>query len=333
MPQAPKVDMPSGPRSRKPSWKNILLALASAAITFTILCLFLEILLRTETSQYHLFGVYGDLPARLQPSYNWIGLRDLNHLIEKPTDVTRVLVLGDSFTYGQGVADEDTYVRVLGRLAGPKVEVISMAMQGWSTADELNALRYLGMAYKPDIVVVGVVSNDLEPPGNLPDGQAPEWRILTRLSSRPQVFRFLDFQINRLGDHLNLRQSHQEWEDGLYDPQGKVLKDWEQAVKQFGEYLRNHQIEAYAFTLPGPGGLRSAELSAHKYQFLAQEFGQAGFHAVDLWPTFQQTFGGTPWKQLKSLPNDEHPGPAIHEFYARSIWAAIQADLPPAQAQ
>src|SRR5262249_34429910 len=65
---------------------------------------------------------------------------DLDHEIKKRDGVVRILILGDSFTFGQGVADDEIYPRRMAELAGPQVEIISLAHSGWSTADELQVL-------------------------------------------------------------------------------------------------------------------------------------------------------------------------------------------------
>jgi hypothetical protein len=83
------------------------------------------------------------------------------------------VILGDSFAFGQGVADEEIFARVLARMAGPQVEVINMAKGGWNTINQFMAFKREGLAYEPDVVIVAAVTNDLEPS---PSGQQPQWR-------------------------------------------------------------------------------------------------------------------------------------------------------------
>src|SRR5262249_20298303 len=57
----------------------------------------------------------------------------------------RILGIGDSFTFGPGVRDEDTFLRRLeSSLArgGGKVEVLNAGIEGFSTADEVAYLEY-----------------------------------------------------------------------------------------------------------------------------------------------------------------------------------------------
>lgn len=84
---------------------------------------------------------------------------------EKPEGVLRVLVLGDSFTAGYEVAQNETYAVVLERelqKRGIKAEVINAGVSGFSNAEELVFLEQEGVRYRPDIVVLGFYANDLE---------------------------------------------------------------------------------------------------------------------------------------------------------------------------
>ncbi|MBF0166101.1 MAG: SGNH/GDSL hydrolase family protein [Alphaproteobacteria bacterium] len=97
----------------------------------------------------------------LANSHGW---RDIEHDLEAKPNVRRILILGDSNTFGANVPAEKIYPRLLERLiagSAVPVEVISMAYGGWSTSQELEALVREGLAYRPDLVVVQFTSNDL----------------------------------------------------------------------------------------------------------------------------------------------------------------------------
>ncbi len=84
----------------------------------------------------------------------------------KPDGVTRILVLGDSFTVGDQVPLEDTYPGVMQRLfdrhrGARAVEVINAGFPSYGT---IHAARYLdkfGVAFAPDIIIFGATPNDL----------------------------------------------------------------------------------------------------------------------------------------------------------------------------
>lgn len=97
------------------------------------------------------------------------GLRDYEHQKNKDTDTFRVLVLGDSFTFGVGVNLEESYPKVLETMlnnntsaGGPKkYEVINAGIEGYGTEQEYRYLEELWDRYEPNLVLVGLYSNDI----------------------------------------------------------------------------------------------------------------------------------------------------------------------------
>ncbi|MBI4318547.1 MAG: hypothetical protein HY675_08660 [Chloroflexi bacterium] len=115
----------------------------------------------SKTCEYS--ALYQTTVFRHQFAYNSEGWRDTSHAYEKPAGVTRIVVLGDSFSWGYGVAQSDAYPALLPALLrgeGVDTEVITMAMPGWGPNQELVALTYEGLRYKPDVVVVQFAGND-----------------------------------------------------------------------------------------------------------------------------------------------------------------------------
>jgi len=97
------------------------------------------------------------------------GFRDRDHAKPKPPGVRRIVGVGDSFMFGWGVATGKDYLSVLeDRLAaeapGERWEVLNMAVPGYNTAMEVETLKARGLAYEPDVVVVGFCWNDIDLP-------------------------------------------------------------------------------------------------------------------------------------------------------------------------
>ncbi len=78
---------------------------------------------------------------------------------EKPADVKRILVLGDSFPFGFGVSDDETFPALL-ESRGRNREVINLSVPGYGIDQMLVAYRLIGAAYSPDIVVVCIFPED-----------------------------------------------------------------------------------------------------------------------------------------------------------------------------
>ena len=91
---------------------------------------------------------------------------------EKPAGAKRILVLGDSYAWGYGVADDELFTELLEQSLNAKApeesatstwEVINSGVSGWGTDQQLLYLKQEGLRYQPDIVVVAFfLGNDLD---------------------------------------------------------------------------------------------------------------------------------------------------------------------------
>lgn len=94
---------------------------------------------------------------------NWEGWRDVDH----PAADTRpkIILLGDSQVFGQGLPFEKTPGRLLQKRL-PQYQIHSVGVGGWSTDQQLLYLRNEGFALKPETVILWfTVTND--PLGNM----------------------------------------------------------------------------------------------------------------------------------------------------------------------
>jgi len=103
----------------------------------------------------------GEVYVTLANNHGW---RDRDRRFDNPDGAFRIVILGDSNTFGQTVALDQTYPPLLeGRLqkAGYNVEVIPIALGAWDTTQELEALRLEGIRYQPDLVILQFSLNDI----------------------------------------------------------------------------------------------------------------------------------------------------------------------------
>lgn len=97
---------------------------------------------------------------------NRFGMRDREHELTKPAGTLRVLVLGDSFIEALQVPYEQAFPSLLeaglARALHQPVEVISGAVSGWGTEDQLDYFERYGRDFSPDLVVVAfTLHNDV----------------------------------------------------------------------------------------------------------------------------------------------------------------------------
>jgi lysophospholipase L1-like esterase len=121
-------------------------------------------------------GLRGDRPAQHE---------------RPPGKPTRMLFLGDSFTYGLGNENSQTIPAVVEQL-WPEAEAINAGCNGYGQAQELAMLDRLGPALRPDVVVLMWYTNDLEDNLNMLDRidfATDERGRVVRLRPGPEVDR------------------------------------------------------------------------------------------------------------------------------------------------
>ena len=95
-------------------------------------------------------------------SSNARGLRgSRDYAYERSPGAPRILVLGDSFTFGEEVGDDETYAAQLERML-PGAEVLNLGVHGYGHDQMLIYLQEEGVRYRPDVVLLGFLPDDME---------------------------------------------------------------------------------------------------------------------------------------------------------------------------
>jgi len=92
------------------------------------------------------------------------GLRDRHYPFDKGP-MRRILVAGDSVTMGYGLPADATYPKRLEQLLNAsqdrrRTDVLNFGINGYNTFQEASLLAEKGPAYQPDLIVIGLLSND-----------------------------------------------------------------------------------------------------------------------------------------------------------------------------
>ncbi len=102
-------------------------------------------------------------------SINSHGLRDREYSLAKPRDVYRIVMLGDSTTFGWGVPVEQTVAKILERQLNAsahhdrRFEVLNAGVGNYGTVQEFNHYLTYDRAFSPDLVILEYFINDPEP--------------------------------------------------------------------------------------------------------------------------------------------------------------------------
>ncbi len=162
--------------------KALLISVPAVILTVVVLAVIVEVWVRwTWDAKKGTPGFYETDPVRVQrlgPNYdgwfagvpvhiNSLGFRDTREYeLAKRPNTFRILVLGDSVTFGHGSVFEHTYPYLLERQLRdwrPDIDwqVWNLGVPGYNTSQELAYLLDVGPSYAPDLVVVGFFENDI----------------------------------------------------------------------------------------------------------------------------------------------------------------------------
>lgn len=175
-------DEPTRPRRRFHTRSKLLLACLASVLAFGVAEIALRLVGFSFPQPYFPDEHCG---SRLVPGFrgwwskegaaqiqvNSFGFRDREHELRKPQGTIRVAVLGDSYIEAFQVPQSAMFGSVLERELNAKAadagieqsfEVLSFGVSGYSTAQELLALRHHVWQFEPDIVLLAFLpSNDI----------------------------------------------------------------------------------------------------------------------------------------------------------------------------
>ncbi len=259
--------------------------------------------------------------------------RDLERSLAKPAGTHRVVSLGDSIAWGFGVEFEDAYPqrveRSLTRHRGERWEVVNLARPGMNSVEEAEQLRDEGLAYEPDLVLLGFCLNDSEDETGAEARRAQYWETLQQerahapsLLDRSALHRFVAGRIE--ATVLNRRRIAAYESQFAADYSGWIAA--QRALREMATLCRNKGIPFVVAIFPllaNPLGDSYPFADIHeKVTSVARD---AGALVVDLLPAYR----GLHWELLVvDGPNDEHPNEIAHRIATTRIVAAVNGLFP-----
>lgn len=180
---------------------------------------------------------------------NSAGWRGPEIKIEKPKDIYRVLMLGDSELFSILLPEKDNLSRQLEKLlneksSGVKFEVVNTGVEGYNTFQEFEVLKAQGLGYHPDLVVLNYVLNDPEP-GEYYFGD----NFLTRNSAS---YRYILYRIKKGLIRMERRRLRitTEAQHFNYLHSGVSLIHLKKAVLEMASLLESHNIRLVVNIFP-----------------------------------------------------------------------------------
>jgi lysophospholipase L1-like esterase len=276
-----------------------------------------------------------ELRPRLQVLYeggrvttNTHGFRGRELPVDKPPGAFRIVGLGDSYMFGQGVSDEETYLALLeaslgGRPSAREAQVINTAVPGYNTVMEVATLEAKGIAWRPDLVVLEVTGNDVDLPNFIRTPEDPA------AGGRSFLAEFVARRLGRIQAPANrpegLEPAPEEELHGsqrfLADPSRVPpeyrdmvgLDAWEKALRELREAGARSGVPVVVLT-------QGVSFDRRLWR-LCREL---GFHYLDVAPAIRRYLRAGGYREYVLSPlvirqGDAHPSRTGHELIAREL--------------
>lgn len=226
---------------------------------------------------------FNGAPARI----NSQGMRGNEPLSEEEGPVIRIALLGDSYTFGYGVRDEETLDSLLENKLrsnfssqGHRIDVLNFSVAGYAMKDQASVLQYKVLDWNPRLIVIGYYLNDpeLEPIQPLHSYFAEtRWWQYSHLTRAISLIRYnlQKFWYGKGDYFLALHQHPEKW------------KSVEQAFSTISRLTRERQIPVFLMLIPD---LKVIHLNPYPYRDIHLQVKTAaeknGFHFLDLYSQF-----------------------------------------------
>jgi hypothetical protein len=277
-------------------------------------------------------------PYAVEVKLNALRFRD-RELTSKPAGVTRVMVLGDSFTEGQGVREADTLPRRLERLLDPdgagRVEVRNCARRATDFPELFRNFEAL-LAFDPDVVVQAMVLNDAEraPAFEARQRYLNDWIVDQARWADPSAapFGFFDSRLLAFADEgvrrVRVGRESTRWYRDMYGPAN--AEGWARTQHHLREMDRRMGERGGRFLValwPLLVGLDRGYPFEDVHRTLDGFLAGAGIPHVDLLAALR---GRRP-ADLWVYPVDMHPNAEANRLAAEALAPAVRGLLPSPQ--
>jgi hypothetical protein len=266
----------------------------------------------------------------MQVRTNSLGMRGAEPAAPDPS-LFRVAVLGDSFTFGFGVKEEETYPAVLQRILNEsplgrerRFEVLNLGVVGYNTRDEAAVLESKALPLEPRRVIIGYVLNDpeIDPRQSLHKyfDEPVWWRHSHVLRLLHLGWNWLDVFRYGGGDYIRY----------LHAPGRGKWDSVQAAFEKIRKLTVPRNIPALLVIFPLVPEKGWAGYPYRDIHLQVEEAARgAGMETLDLLPIFSRYRP----RDLRLSPQDDHPSPLGHELAAGAVSECIlREETPPPKA-
>lgn len=232
------------------------------------------------------------------------GFRDDEYPLEKG-ERWRIVLLGDSLTFGWGVEKEETFEHQLEQLLDARrpTEIINFGHGNYNTEQEVHLFIEEGLAYRPDQVVLFYFINDAE---TVPQRSRFAWLGSIRIAT------FYWSRVKALVARLNESTGFGEYYSALYREDAEGWRRSRDAFARLARTCEDEGIMLQVVLLPELHELRDYTF-ALEHALVSEFLGSIGVPVLDLAPSFADQ--PDPYALWVSF-DDAHPNARAHGLVA-----------------
>lgn len=279
---------------------------------------------------------------------NSLGFREREIQIPKPDGVFRIVVLGDSLTWGAGLAPAQRYTNLLeqtlNETGAGKFEVLNFGRPAAATTDEREVLRKFGQQLQPDLIMVGFCINDPQPKSQNYSVEREQFENRYRRLFASARYRLGSVHLSAVGElavaaaYGLAEKTHRipTWEQALARTYEQSSPEWQNfvaALREIKQISDDMKLPAPIFAALNQSGRTGADY-AHPDAELGELIkwtrqaeavaAEIGFRSVD----FEREIPiEMPNEPMAVNELDGHPSAKLNEVYAKKLVTVVSEHL------
>lgn len=269
---------------------------------------------------------------------NSLGLRGEEIRIDKEEGVYRILILGDSYTFGCRVDNDKSFPFQLEQLFNKdnqRVEVVNCGHASYSTREEYEYLTERGVILGPDMVILAWFPNDISELS-----REYSWRSLLKEHYKFEPFKSY-LRSLALYNYLRIYTSYAyiKFRFGPYVPKENInisdsdfseseLDLWEKCfdyILKIDNFCKERKIKFLVAALVEPAQFNNASPDRFAIQKKIKNFCSVnGIDCLDLSKRFSDFSSKNDFKKLYLFPKDPHFSPLGNKIVAEEIFEYLR---------
>lgn len=261
---------------------------------------------------------------------NSLGFREKEIPLQKSKGIYRIVVIGDSFTFGQGIVEGKRFSNIMQKNLQESNRSYEVLNFGWVGVDTVRETRFLDMIldkYDPDFILLQWFVNDVlddEHLKKLPKRWklVPSWTLHRHLNYHSGLYYLLNEQLHALQMKLGLSEQYDDYYRRSWkNSESKESMKYKEALRVFIQKCNAAQTPV-GFVL-FPKLLPDLDKN-YPYQYVhdlvLEVCRKEEVNCLDLRESLAEFFRGKDSRSLHVNRFDTHPSELVNHIAAKQIY-------------